>query len=80
MQKRVQSLIETVASTAIGFIIAFLAQLIFYPLYGFEVTLSQNLQLTAIFTAISIVRGYYVRCLFNHLHRTQHLGQDAKAS
>lgn len=66
-----QSAIESAASTAIGFGIAYVASLIVLPLFGFPVSHGQNFWITVIFTAISLVRGYFVRRLFNHLHRSR---------
>lgn len=63
-----QSLIETVASTAIGFGVSFIVTATVMPAYGHHVVFADNLQITGIFTAVSIARGWAVRRLFNHLH------------
>lgn len=65
MQTKRQSLIETVTSTLIGLAVSFLTQIIVFPMYNLEVNFNQNLQITAIFTVVSILRGYSVRRLFN---------------
>lgn len=70
-QSRRQSVIETVASTAIGFGIAFLATWAVMPIFGHHVTHADNFWITTIFTVISLVRGYFVRRMFNRLHRSQ---------
>ncbi len=69
MQSRRQSMTETVASVAIGYVVALLSQLAIFPVFGLEVTLTDNLMIGAWFTIISIIRGYYVRRFFNWLHR-----------
>ncbi len=69
MQTRLQSMIEAGLNTLTGYIISVIAQLFIFPLYGLHASLSQNMQIVAIFTAISIVRSYFWRRLFNHLHR-----------
>lgn len=69
MQSRRQSMMETVASVTIGYVVALLSQLIIFPVFGLEVTLTENLLIGAWFTVISIIRGYYVRRFFNWLHR-----------
>jgi hypothetical protein len=69
MQSRRQSMAETVASVAIGYVVALLSQLAIFPVFGLEVTLTDNLLIGAWFTIISIIRGYYVRRFFNWLHR-----------
>ena len=65
MQTRVKSLIEVTVSTLIGLIVSLATQLVVFPIYGMEVTLNQNLQITAIFTVVSVARSYVVRRLFN---------------
>ena len=67
-QTRMQSAIETVASTAIGFVIAYAASYTVLPLFGHHVTHGQNFWITVIFTVISLIRGWFVRRLFNRLH------------
>lgn len=70
-QTKSQSAVETCASTAIGFFIAYFASLTVLPLFGFPVTHGQNFWITVIFTAISLIRGFFVRRLFNFLHTRQ---------
>ena len=65
MQSKIDSLIEAVISTFIGFVIAFISQLIFFPIVGIEATLGQNFILTILFTLVSIIRTYIVRRFFN---------------
>ena len=67
-QTRMQSAVETVCSTAIGFGIAYVASLLVLPIFGFDVTHGQNFWITVIFTVISLIRGWFVRRLFNRLH------------
>lgn len=68
-QSRTWSIIETLINVGTGFIFAVITQLIIFPLFGVHVTLAANIQMTLIFTIISIIRGYYVRRFFNWLHR-----------
>ena len=65
MQSRKMSMMETIISTAIGYGVALVAQMIVLPAFGMKASLSDNLIIGAIFTAVSIVRGYFVRRLFN---------------
>jgi len=69
MQTKLQSLLESCANVAIGYLVALMAQLIIFPLLGIAVSLSQNLTIGAFFTAVSIARSYCVRRAFNWLHR-----------
>ena len=64
-QTRLGSLIEACINVAIGFWINFAANLVILPLFGWQVTVTQNLALGAIYTAISIARSYAVRRWFN---------------
>ena len=64
-QTRLSSLVEAVINTAIGFVISLALTAIVLPAYGHQVSLSQNLQITAIFTVASIVRSYTLRRWFN---------------
>lgn len=64
-QSRLESAIEATLNVGSGFIIAMLLwQLVVAPLWGYEVTLLDNLGLTAIFTGVSLIRGYIWRRFF----------------
>ncbi len=63
-QKKAHSLIETVTNTAIGYVIAIIAQCVIFPLFGVDIPLSSNFQIAACFTVISIARGYTIRRWF----------------
>ena len=69
MQTRRQSMIETAASVAIGYVVALLTQIVIFPMFGIHATMTDNLLIGAWFTVISIIRGYYVRRFFNWMHR-----------
>lgn len=64
-QSRLSSLEETCMSIAIGFVVSLVLTALVLPAYGHAVTFAENVQITAIFTAASIVRGYLVRRAFN---------------
>ena len=68
-QSRRMSIIETTASTAIGFGVSYLVSLTVLPMFGFPVTHRENFAIVCIFTVASLARGYFVRRLFNSLHR-----------
>ena len=67
MQNKKQSLIEAATNTTIGLVTSFVISIITYPLLGIEVSIGENLILTAIFFIVSIVRGYFVRRLFSKI-------------
>lgn len=68
MQSKKASLIESIVNQLVGYVVALLAQLILFPLYGIEVSISQNIQLVLWFALISTIRTYVFRRLFNKLH------------
>lgn len=63
-QSRLESLVETVCSTLVGYTLALVGQLVIFPLYGVEITLNANMQIVAWFTLLSLVRSYCVRRYF----------------
>ncbi len=64
-QSKIDSLIEALLSTFIGFIVSFTANLILMPMLGIPVSLSQNFILTVAFTFVSVARSYLVRRFAN---------------
>jgi hypothetical protein len=64
MQTKKQSLIESVTQTIIGLATSIIIQLLLYPALGIPVTFFQNLIITAVFFAVSILRGYVIRRYF----------------
>jgi hypothetical protein len=63
-QSRRMSLAEALTSTAIGYGVAVGTQLVVFPAFGLPATLGDSLAIGAIFTVVSIIRGYAVRRLF----------------
>lgn len=68
-QTKKQSLKETIISTFIGLAVSLITQILIFPLYGLEVSFNQNIQITIIFTVVSILRGYLIRRFFNKKHK-----------
>ena len=64
-QSKLDSLIEALLSTFIGFIVSFTANLILMPMLDIPVSLSQNFILTVAFTFVSVARSYLVRRFAN---------------
>lgn len=64
-----QSFIEAVSGTIIGLVFSFVIQIIIYPALDIEVSMGQNVLITSIFFVASIVRGYFVRRLFNKIFK-----------
>lgn len=69
MQSKRMSLIETLTNVAIGYIVAILSQLAVFPIFNIHIPLTDNLLIGVWFTAISIIRGYLIRRLFNRIKK-----------
>ena len=65
MQTKRQSAIESLTSTTIGIIICIVLNLTILPIFGYPVSLSDSLWISVIFTAVSVIRSYAVRRIFN---------------
>jgi hypothetical protein len=73
-QTRLGSLIEAWSNTFIGYWINVVAGLAIYPLFGASFSFTQNLGIGAVFTVISVARGYAVRRWFNYRLAKMRLG------
>ena len=68
-QTKLQSLIESITNILIGYIVAIASQLAVFPLFGINIPLGDNLLIGVWFTAISLIRSYFVRRYFNWRHK-----------
>ena len=75
-QSRLMSLVESLANVLVGYGVAVATQMLMFPLFGLVVTVTENLLIGLIFTAVSIVRSYALRRGFEALR----VRQSAKAS
>lgn len=64
-QSRRASLLEAVINILIGYGINMLANFTLFPLFGWHITLEQNLLLGVFYTVISLCRSYFLRRFFN---------------
>ena len=64
-QTRIESLLESAINIVIGYVVALISQLIIFPLFGINVSLSTNLIIGFWFTLISLIRSYVIRRWFN---------------
>ena len=62
-QSRLMSLVEALTNV-VGYGIGVAMQTVLFPVFGFSVTLRQNLAIGLVFTAVSIARSYTIRRLF----------------
>ena len=63
-QSRLMSLLEALTNVVVGYGVAVGTQLLVFPLFGLEATLRQSLGIGAVFTLVSLVRGYLLRRAF----------------
>lgn len=69
-QSRLMSLVEATTNTLIGWgISVIVGQTVIYPYFGYEVTVMDNMGMTAAFVAVSLARSYLFRRLFEWMHR-----------
>lgn len=66
-QSRGTSFIKSVTSTAVGFVVSFVAQLVFLPILGVQIELHQNTIFAVIMTVISVGRGFIMERIFEAL-------------
>ena len=65
MQSKKQSLIETLTSVFLGWLIGVILNLTVLPLFDYNITVTDSLLVSLIFTAISVIRSYIIRRFFN---------------
>ena len=59
------SLVESATNIVVGFVVATITNQIVLPLFGIEITLTKNMEITVVFTFVSLVRSYALRRFFN---------------
>ncbi|ENM5757821.1 hypothetical protein ACQ902_000009 [Vibrio mimicus] len=65
MQRKKQSLLESLCNVLVGYIVALISLLIIFPMFDVNLKLEENMMISAYFTLISIGRSYSLRRLFN---------------
>ena len=65
MQSKKQSLIESLTSVFVGWLIGVILNMLVLPLFDYDVSLTDGVLISIIFTAVSVVRSYVVRRFFN---------------
>jgi hypothetical protein len=64
------SAVEAVTNVLVGYGIAVVTQVLVFPLFGLTASLGDNLLLGIVFTAVSLIRSYALRRVFNTLRPT----------
>lgn len=70
-QSRLMSLLESLTNVLVGYGVAVATQMAVFPLFGLALTVTENLLIGLIFTAVSIVRSYALRRGFEALRVRQ---------
>ena len=80
MQSRLESLVEVLLNTVIGWLTAIITQIIVFPLFDIHVSFGEQIGISLIFTTIAIVRSYMIRRWFNRKLRLAAAGIARKMS
>jgi hypothetical protein len=67
-QTRAQSVFEAATNILVGWTINLLANFAIFPLFGWVITLEQNILLGVFYTVISFARSYCLRRFYNWRH------------
>ena len=65
MQTKKQSFIETIISVFVGWIIGVILNMLVLPLFDYDVSLTDGVLISIIFTVVSIIGSYIIRRWFN---------------
>lgn len=65
-QSRRGSLHESLVNIAVGYSINYVANMLIFPHFGWNISTRENLTLGVIYTGISLVRSYGLRRFFNY--------------
>ena len=69
MQTKKWSMIESLTSTTIGWLIGVILNMLVLPLFDYDVSLTDGVLISIIFTAVSVIRSYVIRRWFNSKER-----------
>ncbi len=61
------SLFESITNIVVGYAVAVMAQVLIFPVFGIYVSVLDNLGIAAFFTAVSLIRSYVIRRVFEGL-------------
>jgi len=59
------SAVEASFNVLIGYLVSVLANILILPLFGYDVTIADSFAIGIAFTAVSLVRSYALRRIFN---------------
>lgn len=79
-QSRRMSLVESLTNVAVGYGIAVVTQILIFPVFGLDATLTQNLTMGAVFTLVSIARSFALRRVFEVIRERRPCNLEHEAS
>jgi hypothetical protein len=65
MQSKIMSAVEASTNVLIGYLVSVAANIVILPLFGYNVTVADSFAIGLAFTAVSLVRSYILRRVFN---------------
>lgn len=68
-QSRRMSMAEAATNVMVGYTLAVGMQIVVFPVFGIRIALGDQLAIGLAFTAVSLVRGYVLRRLFERWRR-----------
>ena len=66
-QSKHHSLIESCMNLAVGYAVNMLANFAIFPIFGWNITVKQNLIIGVFYTVVSLFRSYILRRIFNRV-------------
>ncbi len=70
-QSRRASMLEAATNTMVGYGLAVLTQIVVFPIYGLTVDMPSHLGIGAAFVAVSLVRSYVLRRVFERFREAR---------
>lgn len=67
MQSKKHSFVEAWTNIFVGYTINFIANILIFPVFGWHITVKQNIELGVLYTIISLIRSYCLRRVFTHI-------------
>jgi hypothetical protein len=75
-QSRTMSFVEATANVVAGFTLALLTQIMIFPLFAISASVVDNVLISCAFTAVSLLRGFALRRVFEAVRcRQAKIGQ-----
>ncbi len=78
MQSKRESLIESLTSVGIGWLIGVILNMLVLPLFDYDVSLTDGILISITFTAVSVIRSYVIRRWFNSKEEQVTLIEDLR--